>query len=593
MAIVKDLGVVTAYAYAVAGGYEGTEAEFTEALGRAGIVVEQLENLTAVATTLSEGSEATASYADGVLTFGIPKGDTGATGPQGEQGVKGDTGNGIVSIAKTATVGKVDTYTITFTDGATTTFDVTNGADGDITNVAQAFDATKAYSTGDMVLYQGMLYAFTAAHAAGAWVGSDAQAVILADEVTALKDDLDDINNYLGTDVVTDTALSGYNPQNSLQTNNRNSPFVPQTSFDFTGYVVDQIKLNIYQTGTISIGTIKKSKVVTDVSYNRNDAVLKTIVTADTIGEQIIDIPEPFTVESDEYLWFGMPSDTARWIYGAQGENIFWFAPSGGTWSRSPNSLGVDVYVSKTERPEIRSLVKSVYEGKTLSILGDSISTFDGYIPVGNATYYPAGTVTAVTDTWWKKLIDALGMTLNINNSWSGSRVTTTDGETSAGCMARCEALGTSPDVIIVWMGINDFNNEVELGTYDGTTAIPSTTTTFKEAYAIMLNKILTAYPRSEVWVCTLPQCERNAETGFPEINGNGVALTEFNKAIRELANAFGVMVLEHDKCGLTYQNMPVFNPDNLHPNKFGHSLVANNDIKQMDNAIYTRYPIS
>ena len=142
-------------------------------------------------------------------------------------------------------------------------------------------------------------------------------------------------------------------------------------------------------------------------------------------------------------------------------------------------------------------------------------------------------------------------------------------------------------------MVINDFINEVDLGTYDGTTAIPSTTTTFREAYAFMLNKILTKYQRSEVWVCTLPQCERNAETGFPEINGNGVALGEFNKAIRELADAFGVKVLEHNKCGLTYQNMPVFNPDNLHPNKFGHSLVANNDIRQMDNAVSTRYPLS
>lgn len=192
MAIVKDLGMVTAYAYAVAGGYEGTEAEFTEMLGQAGITLEQLENLTAVAVTLAEGSEATASYSEGVLTFGIPRGNTGATGPQGPQGVQGDTGNGIASIAKTGTSGLVDTYTITFTDGTTTTFTVTNGADGDITNVAQAFDATKAYSVGDMVLYQGTLYAFTAAHPAGAWVGSDAQAVILADEVTSLKDDLSD-----------------------------------------------------------------------------------------------------------------------------------------------------------------------------------------------------------------------------------------------------------------------------------------------------------------------------------------------------------------------------------------------------------------
>lgn len=37
-------------------------------------------------------------------------------------------GNGIASVAKTGTAGLVDTYTITFQDGSTSTFDVTNGA---------------------------------------------------------------------------------------------------------------------------------------------------------------------------------------------------------------------------------------------------------------------------------------------------------------------------------------------------------------------------------------------------------------------------------------------------------------------------------
>lgn len=43
--------------------------------------------------------------------------------------VKGDPGVGIANIAKTSTVGLVDTYTITYTDGTTSTFDVTNGQD--------------------------------------------------------------------------------------------------------------------------------------------------------------------------------------------------------------------------------------------------------------------------------------------------------------------------------------------------------------------------------------------------------------------------------------------------------------------------------
>ena len=52
---------------------------------------------------------------------------TVTNGAQGEDGAPGAT---ISSVEKTATVGKVDTYTITMTDGSTFTFDVTNGMDG-------------------------------------------------------------------------------------------------------------------------------------------------------------------------------------------------------------------------------------------------------------------------------------------------------------------------------------------------------------------------------------------------------------------------------------------------------------------------------
>ena len=239
----------------------------------------------------------------------------------------------------------------------------------------------------------------------------------------------------------------------------------------------------------------------------------------------------------------------------------------------------------------------SVYAGKKLSILGDSISTFAGYIPSGNKVWYTGSNngVASVNDTWWMKVINALGMSLLVNNSWSGSRVTTTRGEGESGCYSRCQALGPDPDVIIVYMGINDFNNGVAMGAYDGTGDFPTVTTTFREAYAIMLDKILTKYPNAEVWVCTLPYCEWTGENTFPEVNGNGVTLDAWNDAIRDLAALFGVKVLEHAKCGLTYQNMDVYMGDyaageGLHPNAAGHSLIANNDIRQMDPSVGTRY---
>lgn len=47
------------------------------------------------------------------------------------KGVQGETGNGIEKIELTETKENLDTYTITFTDGTTTTFTVTNGVDGE------------------------------------------------------------------------------------------------------------------------------------------------------------------------------------------------------------------------------------------------------------------------------------------------------------------------------------------------------------------------------------------------------------------------------------------------------------------------------
>jgi hypothetical protein len=63
-----------------------------------------------------------------VLNFTLVKGDKGDTG---SQGIQGETGVGIASITKTSSEGLVDTYTITYTDGTTSTFQITNGEDGE------------------------------------------------------------------------------------------------------------------------------------------------------------------------------------------------------------------------------------------------------------------------------------------------------------------------------------------------------------------------------------------------------------------------------------------------------------------------------
>ena len=68
-------------------------------------------------------------------------------GPQGEKGLTGTTGaagRGISKIEKTSTVGKTNTFTITYTDNSTSTFTLNDGNDG--TNATDGEDGTKIYN---------------------------------------------------------------------------------------------------------------------------------------------------------------------------------------------------------------------------------------------------------------------------------------------------------------------------------------------------------------------------------------------------------------------------------------------------------------
>lgn len=85
----------------------------------------EIRNMSATATTLSPGSSASAKYEDGVLTLGIPRGNTGSKGDDG------DDGNGIDSVTLLSTSGRVKTYRMTFTDGTHFDFSVTDGQDGE------------------------------------------------------------------------------------------------------------------------------------------------------------------------------------------------------------------------------------------------------------------------------------------------------------------------------------------------------------------------------------------------------------------------------------------------------------------------------
>lgn len=98
---------------------------------------------------------------------------------------------------------------------------------------------------------------------------------------------------------------------------------------------------------------------------------------------------------------------------------------------------------------------------RRISVIGDSISSFDGYIPEGYVAYYPTTTCRTfnVRDMYWyrlayDKMSDAI---LDVNIAYSGSLVTYNGNENNfpRRYIAR-KGMGT-PDVIVLFGGTNDF----------------------------------------------------------------------------------------------------------------------------------------
>ena len=68
------------------------------------------------------------------------------------------------------------------------------------------------------------------------------------------------------------------------------------------------------------------------------------------------------------------------------------------------------------------------FENNLVTILGDSYSTFKGSVPEKNYLYYPnegIPDVASSADTWWSLLIEKCGLKLLLNDSSSGTTIST------------------------------------------------------------------------------------------------------------------------------------------------------------------------
>lgn len=228
--------------------------------------------------------------------------------------------------------------------------------------------------------------------------------------------------------------------------------------------------------------------------------------------------------------------------------------------------------------------------GKKLSILGDSISTYNGYIPSGYDNFYPSGDVDNVNKTWWMNLINKSGMSLLKNASWSGSQISGDMSTAYAGCSdARISALkdgSTLPDIIIVYISTNDWVRSVETGVYTSTENVDTSSTTISnisDAYALMLYKLRTTYPAARVYCLTNLEGRTTTDTVFPILNHNGESIHNVNHAIAEIAHIFGAKVIDLQTCGIHFWNIASYTTDGrIHPNTAGMKIIADTVYKQL-----------
>lgn len=225
-------------------------------------------------------------------------------------------------------------------------------------------------------------------------------------------------------------------------------------------------------------------------------------------------------------------------------------------------------------------------QGKKVSILGDSISTFTGTMPADYNIYYPeSGDIPNAGQTWWGQLLANTGMVLCRNASSANTDVTgnslALDGSAPGCSIRRIVDLkgtdGSNPDVIIIYMGINDFARSRTLGSFTS----PGVQTegevmVFTDAYELMLQKIKALYPTASIYCCTLlERCDLNGNTGAPAVNLNGDTVADFNTQIKAIAKAYSASVIDFYNCGINYTNLSLFTVDGIHPTWIGAGVLG------------------
>lgn len=210
-------------------------------------------------------------------------------------------------------------------------------------------------------------------------------------------------------------------------------------------------------------------------------------------------------------------------------------------------------------------LMMSAQPSKSVSVLGDSYSTFEGYMtPSTNELWYYAQhgnstDVDNVNQTWWYKFIKNNGYKLCVNNSYSGSTIGyygySGNDYSARSFITRMNNLGC-PDIVFVFGGTNDSWAGAPVGEYKYNGFRKDDFFSYRPALAYLLKFMTERYLNTEIYyiindglreditVSTVEICKHynikyirlhdiDKKDGHPTIKGHAMIAEQIEEALK------------------------------------------------------------
>lgn len=212
--------------------------------------------------------------------------------------------------------------------------------------------------------------------------------------------------------------------------------------------------------------------------------------------------------------------------------------------------------------------VNGSYYGKSAVFVGDSITYGEG---------------TSAGSRYWELLKTSLNLSSVTGMGVSGSSISAQSkrSDTYVPLMNRYNSIPRA-DLIMIFMGTNDYGHETPLGTIKDTTDI-----SFYGALNVIISSLTSKYPTSElIFVTPLHRYGYGTSPTTGEAytydylpNYEGASLGDYVQAIKDVCQKYSIPVIDlYSLSGLDpsiASTRTEYMPDGIHPNAKGHKLIA------------------